>query len=160
MPSSRALVAFYASRGEPPYDRGMIELVRSRRRNALRRGYNVPCQAVRMRGFRLVGGQLLDVSHRGALLDCNGAVSLGDELIVSFEAPTRDGGGRIVVDATAEVRRIRRTAEGARVGLAFVDMAWDDRAALYVGLSRVPPRVPVQRPFVDYAATVLRIASA
>lgn len=111
-----------------------------------------------MRGFRLVGGQLLDVSHLGALLECNGAVRMGDELVVSFEAPARSGRAPTVVDAVAEVRRIVRHADGARVGLAFTEMAWEDRATLFVALARVPPPVPVQRPVVDYAATVRRIA--
>ena len=138
----------------------MLDLVRPRRRIGLRRGYSVACQAVRTRGFRSVGGRLLDVSHQGALLDCNGAVSVGDELVVSFEAPSRRGAAPQVVDAIAHVRRIARHAGGARVGLAFTEMEWDARAALFVSLVGVPPPVPVGRPFIDYAATVRRIAAA
>lgn len=113
-----------------------------------------------MRGFRLIGGRLLDVSHRGALLECNGAVSLGDEVVVSFEVRGRHGAATHVVDAIAEARRVIRHPGGARVGLAFTEMDWDARAALFVSLVGVPPPVPVRRPFVDYAATVRRIAAA
>lgn len=138
----------------------MLDLVRPRRRNGLRRGYSVACQAVRTRGFRWVGGRLLDVSPQGALLDCNGAISIGDELVVSFEVPARRGAAPQVVDAIAHVRRLARHTSGARAGLAFTEMEWDARAALFVSLVGVPPPVPVRRPFVDYAATVRRIAAA
>lgn len=133
----------------------MFELVRPRRRAGLRRGYSTACQAVRLEGFRRIGGRLLDVSHRGALLECNGAVSLGDEVVLSF--PLRPAGR--IVDAVAEVRRIVRHDFGARAGLAFTEVEFEDRAALFVGLVGVPPRVPARRPLVDYAATVRRIAT-
>ncbi|MCZ7687266.1 MAG: PilZ domain-containing protein [Sandaracinaceae bacterium] len=137
----------------------MFELVLPRRRRTLRRGYSIDCQAVRMSGFRLVGGRLLDVSHRGALLECNGALSLGDEVLLSFEAPGRGGAAPYVVDAFTEVRRLARHAGGARAGLVFTEIDWEARAALFVSLVGVPPPIPRQRRVVDYAATVQRIAS-
>lgn len=112
-----------------------------------------------MRGFTLVGGRLLDVSHRGALLECNGALSLGDEVVLSFEAPERGGAAPYIVDAVTEVRRLVRHAGGARAGLVFTEIEWEARAALFVSLVGVPPPVPRHRPLVDYAATVQRIAS-
>ncbi len=112
-----------------------------------------------MRGFRMVGGRLLDVSHRGALLECNGALSLGDELVLSFETPGRGGAAPYIVDAVAEVRRLVRTADGAHAGLVFTELEWEARAALFVSLVGVPPPVPRQRRIVDYAATVQRIAT-
>jgi hypothetical protein len=132
----------------------MVQLIRPRRRDGLRRGYSVGCQAVRLDGFRRIGGRLLDLSHRGALLECNGAVSVGDEVVVSFDFRVADR----VVDAVAEVCRVTRHDFGARAGLRFTEMDWEDRAALYVGLIGVPPRLPSRRPMVDYAATVRRIA--
>lgn len=111
-----------------------------------------------MRGFKSVGGLLLDISHRGALLECNGALSHGDELVLSFEVP-QPRSVPFIVDAVAEVRRIVRHAGGARAGIVFTELEWEARAALFVSLVGVPPPVPTHRPFVDYAETVLRISA-
>lgn len=150
---------FLGRRRGGPYHGRMFELVVPRRRRTVRRGYSIACQAVRMRGFRLVGGRLLDVSHRGALLECNGALSLGDEVILSFETPARGGAAPYVVDAVAEVRRLVRHDHGAYAGLVFTEIEWEARAALFVRLVGVPPPVPRRRPVVDYAETVRRIAA-
>ena len=114
------------------------------------------CQAVRLDDFRRVGGRLVDLSHQGARLECNGAVSCGDELVVSFRVPR----GHDVVDAIATVRRVIRHERGAQAGIAFTEMDWDDKAKLFVALLGCPPPVPRVRPAVDYAATVRRIARA
>ncbi len=132
----------------------MFQLVRPRRRNIIRRGTTVACQAVRLEGFRQVGGRLLDLSHQGALLECDGALSIGDELVVSFRVPH----GQDIVDAVARVRRLARHEHGARAGIAFTEMDWDDKATLFIALLGCPPPVPRVRPAVDYAGTVQRIA--
>ena len=133
----------------------MFQLVRARRRNIIRREASVACQAVRLEGFRSIGGRLLDLSHQGALLECNGAISVGDEIVVSFRIPR---GGEDIVDAIAEVRRVIRHEHGARAGIAFTEMDWDDKAKLFVALLGCPPPVPRVRPVMDYAATVRHIA--
>lgn len=95
----------------------------------------------------------MDLSHHGALLECNGAVEVGDEVVVSFHFRRADR----IVDAVAEVCHVTRHALGACAGLRFTELDWDDRVALFVGLVGVPPRVPSRAPLVDYAATVRRI---
>lgn len=112
-----------------------------------------------MRGFRKIGGRVRDLSHRGALLECNGALSVGDEVVLSFTLPERRGAAPFVVDAVAEVRRLIRRADGADAGLVFTELEWDARAALFVSLAGVPPPVPRAPRLVDYAATVQRIAA-
>src|SRR5690606_2144219 len=122
-----------------------------RRRRALRRAYRTDCQAVALSGFRLVSSHIADLSHWGAsiVLDARApALTLGDELVVSFPSPRG-----AIIDASAEVRRL----EQDRAGLVFTELEWDARAALFVQLAGVPPPVPV-RPALDYAATVRAIA--
>ena len=130
-------------------------LVPVRRRRTLRRARRTTCSAVRTRGFRDAGGELLDLSHQGARLAC-GDVSMwpGDEVVLSFSSPRGD----LVIDALAEVRRVDRGAAGVTAGLRFTELSWEARAALFCQLVRVPPPVPAARSQIDYAATVRRIA--
>ena len=121
-----------------------------RRRKALRRGISVRCQAILLEPFRHVGARLLDLSHHGAMLECDVALVEGDELVVSFDL------GLTVIDAVAEVRNV--TWDLRRAGLAFTEMDWDSRVALFVGLAGVPPKIPLVRPAVDYASTIRQIA--
>ncbi|MCB9595854.1 MAG: PilZ domain-containing protein [Sandaracinaceae bacterium] len=123
-----------------------------RRRRALRRGVSLRCQAVLIDPFRHVGTRLVDLSHQGAMLDCDVALVEGDELILSFEI------GAQVVDTVAEVKNV--TWDLRRAGLAFTEMDWESRVALFVGLAGVPPKAPLVRPAIDYATTVRRIALA
>ena len=122
------------------------------RRRAVRRGVLVSCQAVLLRPFRLVGTELIDLSHRGAQLVCDVGLVEGDELVLSFEV------GGTIIDALAEVRTV--TACGADAGLSFTEMDWAGRAALFVALRGIPPRVPRARPRMDYARSVWMIAAA
>ena len=121
-----------------------------RRRSALRRALRVPCQAVLVEPFRPVGRELADLSHRGAQLVCDVGLVEGDELVVSFEAAGQ------IIDAVAEVRSV----SGREAGLEFVQMDFEARAALFIGLVGVPPRVPRVRPRVDYARSVRLVAYA
>jgi len=110
----------------------------------------MPCQAVLVTPFRSVGSHLLDLSHQGALLSCDGALMVGDELVLTFEL------GAQIVDVVAEVCNVSDDLEQA--GLSFVEMDWESRVALFVGLAGRPPRVPTRRRLVDYARSVRRIA--
>lgn len=130
-------------------------LVPVRRRRTLRRARRTTCRAVRTRGFREAGRELLDLSHQGARLRCSkSSVWPGDEIVLSFASPRGD----LVIDALAEVRRVERDAQGLTAGLRFTELSWDARSALFCQLAKVPPPVPVTRAPVDYAATVRRIA--
>lgn len=123
-----------------------------RRRRALRRGIFIPCQAILVEPFRSVGHRLIDLSHQGAMLECDAALVEGDELVLNFSL------GAQIVDAVAEVRNV--SWDLRRAGLRFTDMDWDSKVALFVGLAGVPPRVPKGPRRMDYAATVRRIALA
>jgi len=123
-----------------------------RRRRALRRGIFIPCQAILVEPFRPIGRRLVDVSHQGAMLECDAALVEGDELVLSFSL------GSQIIDAVAEVRNV--SWDLRRAGLRFTDMDWSSKVALFVGLAGVPPRVPQAPRQIDYAATVRRIAWA
>lgn len=123
-----------------------------RRRGAVRRALSVPCQAVLLEPFRPVGTRLIDLSHQGALLSCDVGLVEGDELVLSFEV------AGTTIDAVAQVRTV--TASGRDAGLLFTDMEWGGRVALFVELSGIPPRVPRERPQMDYARSVRMIAAA
>jgi c-di-GMP-binding flagellar brake protein YcgR len=125
-----------------------------RRRDGLRRAFTTSCAAVRLASFTPAGHRILDLSHRGALLRCEGELEAGDEVVLSFAAP----GGQDVIDAVASVCRVTEVDGERRAGLRFTELEWESRAALFVGLAGIPPRVPSQRPLVDYASTVRRIA--
>ncbi len=123
-----------------------------RRRKAIRRGVTLRCQAILLEPFRHVGTRLVDLSHHGAMLDCDVALVEGDELVVSFAL------GAQHVDAVAQVRNV--TWDLRRAGIAFTEMDWESRVALFVGLAGVPPKAPIVRPAIDYASTIRRIALA
>jgi len=110
-----------------------------------------------MEGFRLLGDRVLDLSTRGMLVACDAAVSLGDEVIVSFRAPN----GGPVLDAEAEVARIvegwRPWDPGYCIGLRFTRLDARDRGELLVRLAGLPPPVPTRPLRRDYAETVKRI---
>ena len=144
------IVTFWLQVDHASYDRGMLLPIR--RRKALRRGVFIPCQAVLVEPFRIVGRRFLDLSHHGGLIACDTALVEGDELVISFEV------GAQIVDAVAEVRNVSRDL--SEVGVHFTEMDWESRVALFIGLAGVPPRVPRVRPRVDYARSVRQIAVA
>ena len=122
-----------------------------RRRHALRRAVSLSCQAVLVEPFCSVGTRLLDLSHHGGLLECDAALTAGDELVLCFEI------GAQVVDVVAEVQNV--SPDLRRAGLRFTEMGWDCRVALFVGLAGRPPRVPTRRPRMDYARSVRQFAA-
>ena len=110
-------------------------------------------EAVRLDGFVRVSDRIVDLSHRGASLIADGLVREGDEIVLTFRAPR----SRAWIDALAEVRRVERDGT---FGVRFTELEWEARAALFVELAGVPPRVPRARILPDYAASVRRIAAS
>ena len=54
----------------------------------------------------------------------------------------------------------RRVERDGTFGVRFTELEWEARAALFVELAGVPPRVPRARILPDYAASVRRIAAS
>jgi len=131
----------------------------TRFRRAPRHLVSATGQAVALDGFRLIGERFLDASAEGALVACDAAVALGEELVVSFAVP----GSSLVFDAEAEVVRIiegfRPRDPGYCAGLRFTRFDRRDRLALGVDLRGLPP-VPRQvrwghRPAASRAASTV-----
>ncbi|MEM9193004.1 MAG: PilZ domain-containing protein [Myxococcota bacterium] len=134
-------------------------LVAPRRRRALRRTLDLPCQAVELQSFRLLGRRLFDASPRGVLVACDDRVEPGEPVIVSF-ALAKDR----YIDAEAEVARVvegfRPHDRGYCAGLRFTHLERASRHELLVQLAGRPPVVPRRRPRPDYAETVRRIRAS
>jgi hypothetical protein len=116
-------------------------------RRAVRRAAHIRCQAVSDARFELLGERALDVSPRGMLVACDAQAILGDEVVVSFQAP---GPEEIWFDAEAEIVRIvhglRLSDPGYCVGLRFTYFERAARNELLSRLAGVPPPVPGRRP--------------
>jgi hypothetical protein len=132
-------------------------LVRHRQRRSLRRAFRARCQAVVLDEFRLVGDRILDLSPRGLLLACDDEVELGQELVVSFQAPR----GGPWIDVEAEVARVidgyRPYDPGYAAGLRFTRIDRPDQGELLARLAGLPPPVPHRPLRMNYAETVARI---
>ena len=113
-----------------------------RRRRILRRAVHTRCQAVAMRGFRLLGDRVLDLSPYGLLLAADDGAMRGEEVVVSFSVP----GHRRAFDATARVARViegwREQDAGFALGLQFTAISLADRLRLADALRGTPPPVP------------------
>ncbi len=107
----------------------------------VRRTARISCQVVRLRDFRLVADQILDISEHGMLVGPADPVLTGDEVIISFQPP----GLLDYIDAEAVVARIvhgRRPGETRReLGL---ELSYADRFTrkLLKAFSRRLPPVP------------------
>jgi hypothetical protein len=115
-------------------------------RRAVRRATRTLCHAVGLEGFRLLGERTLDLSPRGMLIACDGPVQLGEEVMVSFRAPGRDG---IWMDAEGEVARVieglRPNDPGYCMGIDFTYFERSARVELLSRLAGTPPPVPQRR---------------
>ena len=135
-------------------------LVRKNDRKSIRRHVRIDCEVVRESDFALVGHRTLDLSPDGMLVRQADDVSVGDKMLVSFQA-TQLG---LWFDMQAEVTRIirgrRPEDEGRAFGLKFLDLAPVSRLILRGHLRRVPPPLPQRPSRVDYAATIRQIAAA
>jgi hypothetical protein len=136
-------------------------VVHANDRRVVRRLAGIPCQVVTDWGFRLVGRRVLDLSSDGMLVRHEGRmVELGEEVIVSFRAPT----SQMWLDAVGVVTRLvhgrRPTDNGRALGIRFLEMDAADRAVLAGKLHGLPPPAPARHLRVDYAATLVSILAA
>jgi PilZ domain len=87
-----------------------------------RRAARPLCEVVRLRDFRLVGRQVIDVSTRGMLIETDLSILTGEELLVAFKSPVDDRW----FDCEATVVRVlqgrRRRDERRAVGISFAPM--------------------------------------
>ena len=136
----------------------MVDLLPARRRKGVRRSVRSACRAMSWSRFEVVGERLRDLSPYGALLECEGEVVVGDQLLVSFRMPWL--GDDVLV--TAEVARVvagRRTGDRGRcAGLRFVDLDPADRRELRARLEPLEPTPAARVHPVDYALTASAIA--
>lgn len=113
-------------------------------RRILRRAVRARCQAVTIEDFRLVGDRILDMSPNGLLVACDDAVSVGDSLIVAFQAPGSDEW----FDAEARIARIvegwRRHDPGYCIGVSFTDIELRSRVRIARLLEGYPPPLPAR----------------
>jgi len=137
----------------------MSVFVRARQRRVIRRGLAIDCQVVREWDFRPVGRRAIDLSTDGMQILSEADVKLGDDLIVAFRATPLG----IYFETEATIARIiegRRAGDtGRSLGLRFRAFDPIARHILRGALRKVPPPLPRRDPRIDYAATVLRIAS-
>lgn len=105
----------------------------------------------------LVGTKVLDLSPRGAMIACDEAMEVGQEVLMSLRTPWL--GPHVVL--LGEVRRViegwRDADPGYAVGLRFVEL--EDEVAEELAERLAPfPTVRGVRPHpADYAETVRRI---
>jgi c-di-GMP-binding flagellar brake protein YcgR len=134
--------------------------VRKNDRKSTRHHVRIDCQVVRENDFSLVGHRTLDLSADGMLVRTADDVTIGEKMLVSFQATPLG----LWFDAQAEVMRLihnrRPEDEGPAFGLRFVDMPSVARLILRGHLRRVPPPLPQRPRRIDYAATIREIAAA
>ncbi len=132
--------------------------VRRRQRTSMRRSVRVECQVVREHDFKRVGNRAIDLSPDGMLLLSDARVLTGEDLVISFRAPST----RVWLDCTATVARVvhgRRPGDwGTCLGISFESMDRATRALLTRELRGLPPPLPARTVRIDYAATVRRVA--
>jgi len=113
-------------------------------RRILRRAVRTSCQAVQADQFRLLGERVLDLSPYGMMIAADDGAEIGDEVLVSFQAP----GGDAWFDAEAKVARViegwRPGDPGYCLGLRFTNIALETRMALKEKLRGWPPPVPAR----------------
>ncbi|WP_437548603.1 PilZ domain-containing protein [Sorangium sp. So ce367] len=135
-----------------------MEMLLASERRATRRAAIVECQAVRERGFRLLGTRAIDLSIDGMLVLTSARPLTGEPVIVSFRIPDTS----VWIDATATIARTlhgRRLGDpGRAVGLRFDPLDRASSRRLRAALEHFPPTYPYRAQRVDYAATAAMIA--
>lgn len=111
-------------------------------RKAVRRQVSLPCQAVGMSDFSLLGDRILDLSPYGMMLACDRWTAPGEEVVVSFQTPF--AGHWIDVEG-----RVARTIHGGRqgdpgycAGIEFDELDERSERLLRWSLHGIPPAVP------------------
>jgi len=127
--------------------------VRKNDRREVRHAFQISCQIVRERDFRLVAEKALDLSSDGMFVATEMDLEPGENVFVSFRA-TELG---IWFDSEAKVARViegRRPNDTCRgVALRFSTMSNVKRFILKGHLRRVPPHLPRRAQRIDWAAT-------
>lgn len=112
-------------------------------RRILRRAIRTRCQAVEADEFRLLGQRVLDLSPFGMMVAADDGASVGDDVLVSFEAPSGEW-----FDAEAKVARVvegwRPGDPGYCLGLRFTKIDLATRMSLGEELVGWPPPVPTR----------------
>lgn len=138
----------------------MSLMVRRNQRTSSRHQARVQCQVVRESDFRLLGSQTLDLSVDGMLVRSDAQVTLGDNVIITFQA-TPFG---LWFDAEGTVTRIiqgrRPGDQGRAIGVHFHSLSYLSRLILRGHLRRIPPPLPARATRMDYAETVRQIAAS
>jgi len=113
-------------------------------RRILRRAVRTSCHAVQSDEFRLLGERVLDLSPFGMMIAADDGATVGDEVLVSFQAP----GGDDWFDAEATVARViegwRPGDPGYCLGLRFTKIDLETRLSLGQKLEGWPPPVPLR----------------
>jgi Tfp pilus assembly protein PilZ len=106
---------------------------------------NTACQVVSDKDFRLLGDRASYVSWEGMFFESRETVSVGDDVIVSLQAP---GTGEWL-DAEARVARIVPLGDGHvhGVGLRFARMDDASRETLFSALG--PRATPMEEAFAQ-----------
>ncbi|MEM6962587.1 MAG: PilZ domain-containing protein [Myxococcota bacterium] len=131
-----------------------------RKRRALRRALEVPCQVVAENGFRLVGRGTRDLSPLGVRARCVESCSVGERVFVSVRMPS----GMCWLDAEGEVIRLVFDPQSAEETAAYVAVLFRplpavDRAILDGALLGFPPPIPDRPLLRDYAKAIRDIAA-
>jgi hypothetical protein len=112
-------------------------------RRAVRRAARTRCQAVELAEFSLLSEEVIDLSARGMLVECERQARVGAEVQVSFRAPGRD---ELWFDAEAVVARVvagqRWDDDGLAAGLEFTYFEKSARHELIERLMGYPPPLP------------------
>jgi hypothetical protein len=135
----------------------MFDFLLPQRREIRRHAVHLPCEAVRERGFRAIGGRILDLSDDGCFVATSTIdLEIGEEVYLSFRAPRT----RQWMDACGTVvrrsRGLRRDDHPKGLGLAM-ELGAVERAILSATLVRLPPPIPTRRHVPDYASFVFAV---
>jgi PilZ domain len=135
-----------------------VRFVRRNDRKEIRRSFELTCQVVRERDFRLVASRALDVSPDGMLVPTEADLQPGESVIVTFRATSLG----IWFDTEARVARVirgkRAGDKGPAVGLSFSSLDKVKRLILRGHLRRVPPPLPRRAQRIDWAATIRSVS--
>jgi hypothetical protein len=127
-------------------------------RRAIRRAVRLECEVVREHDFKLVATRAVDLSPEGMLVLSEATVLTGEEVIVTFRTPSKNGGAELWFDAVGTVTRVvhgRRPGDfGPCLGIHFDDAEEVSKIVLGDKLRKMPPPLPRRAVRLDYAAMI------
>lgn len=119
-----------------------LPIYRSHRRRIVRRAVRTDCEAVAIKGFRLISTRVIDMSPHGLLVACDGGAQVGEEVVISFRAPASNQWFDAVSRVARVVEGYRPTDPGYCAGLRFERISLEARLDLAERLRGLPPPVP------------------